>query len=447
MKACRNIFFNFLQWRVLLFILSVFLLLTGCDQKHQAPRQQHISDVSTVTIQPEKVILTSELPGRTSAYAIAEIRPQVSGIIEKRMFEEGADVKAGQVLYQIDSALYQAAFDQVEANHLAMKKAVDRARAALEASSADVRRLQASLGLARKNRTRYEHSFEDKIVSAVQRDQSVTEVQVLESSLSAAKAQVESNHSAVAAAKASVKEAEAALKTARINLAYCRVTAPIAGRIGRSNVTEGATVTAYQPVPLATIQQLDPIYADIPQSTAELLRLKHSGLNRKLEGLDKVKLILEDSSEYPLEGTLKFSDITVDPTTGSVILRVVFPNPDHVLLPGMFVRTKIIEGVRDQALLVPQQGVSRDHKGNPFALIVNAESKVESRMLTLDRALGDQWLILDGLAPNDHVIVEGTQMLRPGMSVNARQIDLNQKGSGSSVSPNRQSDHQRNGGV
>lgn len=361
------------------------------------------------------------------------------------MFEEGADVKAGQVLYQIDSALYQAACDQAEASLSAMKKAVDRARSALAASSADVRRLMASLELARKNRKRYEHSFEDKIVSAVQRDQRVTEVHVLESSLSAAKAQVESNHSAVAAAKASVKAAEAALKTARINLAYCRVTAPIAGRIGRSTVTEGATVTAYQPVPLSTIQQLDPIYADIPQSTAELLRLKHSGLNRNLAGLNKVKLILEDNTEYPLDGTLKFSDITVDPTTGSVILRVVFPNPDHVLLPGMFVRTKIIEGIRDQAILVPQQGVSRDHKGKPFALIVNSESKAESRMLTIDRALGDKWLILEGLAPDDRVIVEGTQMLRPGMSVKETPIDLNQKDT--SVSPKHQSDSQRNGGA
>jgi len=442
MKEYLNIIFYVRQWRVLL--LAIIVLTTGCDRKHQAPIRQHVPNVSTVTIQTEKVVLTTELPGRTSAYAIAEIRPQVSGIIEKRMFEEGADVKAGQVLYQIDSALYQAAVDQVEASHLAMKKAVDRARAALEASSADVRRLMANLELARKNRTRYETSYEDKIVSAVQRDQRVTEVYVLESSLSAAKAQVESNHSAVAAAKASVKEAEAALKTARINLAYCRVTAPIDGRIGRSNVTEGATVTAYQPLPLATIQQLDPIYADIPQSTAELLRLKHSGLNRKLVGLNKVKLILEDNTEYPLEGTLKFSDITVDPTTGSVILRVVFPNPDHVLLPGMFVRTKIIEGERDQAILIPQQGVSRDHKGNPFALIVNAESKVESRMLTLDRALGDQWLILEGIAPDDHVIVEGLQMLRPGTTVNATTIDLNQKDSESSEG---QSDSHQNGGA
>jgi len=211
------------------------------------------------------------------------------------------------------------------------------------------------------------------------------------------------------------------VETARINLGYCRVTAPISGRIGRSNVTDGAIVTAYQPLALATIQQLDPIYVDVPQSTTELLRLKRrlkdGSLNQNGTEQNNVKLILEDSTAYPPEGTLQFRDVTVDPTTGSVILRVVFTNPQGVLLPGMFVRAMIKEGVKEHAILVLQQGVSRDRKGNPFALIVNAEGKVGLRMLTLDRAIGDKWLVLAGLAPGDRVIVEGLQRVRPGMPV------------------------------
>lgn len=413
--------------RILVFFMGTLisgLSLTGCNKPQSAgppPNAPH--EVGIVTVAPERVSLTTELPGRTSPKLIAEIRPQVGGLIQKRLFTEGSEVKAGQILYQIDPATYEAALDNATANHLAMVKSVNQARAALDASIADVARLQASMELAQTNRQRYEESFKDRSVSAIQHDQAVTEAKVAESTLVAAKAQVASNREAVAVAMATIQQAEAALKTARINLGYTKVTAPISGRIGKSNVTDGAIVTAYQPMALATIQQLDPIYVDVPQSTTDLLRLK----NRLKRGLlsthekdqNKVNLILEDGTPYPQEGTLQFSDVTVDSSTGSVILRAVFANPDDTLLPGMFVRAVIQEGVNDKAILIPQQGVSRDPKGNPFALIVDAESKSGLRPLSLDRAIGNKWLVSDGLAPGDRLIVEGLKMLRPGTAVKA----------------------------
>ena len=224
------------------------------------------------------------------------------------------------------------------------------------------------------------------------------------------------------------------VETARINLNYTRVVSPISGRIGTSTVTDGAIVTAYQPMALATIQQLDPIYVDVPQSTTELLRLERrleeGRLNRDGTNLNKVQLILEDGTTYPLEGTLQFRDVSVDPTTGSVILRMVFPNPNGVLLPGMFVRAVVKEGVNDQAILIPQQAVSRDPKGNPLALIVDAAGKVEQRMLSLDRAIGDQWLVSSGLAPGDRVIAEGMQKVRPGAAVKEVPFDDGQEAAG-----------------
>jgi len=399
------------------------LLFVGCDRstKHQGPPP--VPEVATVTIQPQKQVLTTELPGRTAAFRIAEIRPQVSGLIQKRLFTEGSDVEAGQVLYQIDPAPFQAALDNATANLAVTRKSADRARAALEAGIAGVTQQQATLELARTNRRRFEDAFKGRAVSTSQRDQAVTNANVAEATLRAAEAQLKSDRAAVAVAEAAIHQAEAAVETTRINLGYTKVTAPISGRIGRSSVTEGAIVTAYQAVALATIQQLDPIYVDVPESTTELLRLKrrlkdgrlkHDGTNQ-----DKVKLILEDGTPYPMEGRLQFSGVTVDPTTGSVILRVVVPNPEGVLLPGMFVQAVIKEGVDEQAILVPQQGVSRDHKGNPFALIVTAEGKVALRMLTFDRAIGDKWLVSTGIAPGDRVIVEGIQMVRPGAAVKA----------------------------
>jgi membrane fusion protein (multidrug efflux system) len=416
-----------------LFVAAVLvgLLPSGCDRQTQSQPSPSVPEVATVTVSTQSVVLTTELPGRTSSYLVAEIRPQVNGLIQKRVFTEGADVKAGQVLYQIDPAPFQAALDNAAANLAAMQKTADRARAALDATIAGVTRQRATLELARTNRERFEEVFKDRAVSASQRDQAVTEAELAEAALQAAEAQVESDRKAVAAAEATIQQAEAALETTRINLGYTKITAPISGRIGRSSVTEGAIVTAYQPMALAMIQQLDPVYVDVRQSTSELLRLKRSlndgRLNQNGRNQNKVGLVLEDGTAYPPEGTLQFRDVTVDPTTGSVILRVVFPNPEGVLLPGMFVRAVVKEGIHEQAILVPQQAVSRDPKGNPLALIVDAEGKVVQRILTIDRAIGDKWLVSAGLAPGDRIIVEGTQRVRPGASVKEVPFDARGK--------------------
>jgi membrane fusion protein (multidrug efflux system) len=378
-----------------------------------------------VTVEPQEVVLTSELPGRTSAYLVAEIRPQVNGLLQKRLFTEGAFVEAGQELYQIDPAPYQAALDNANASLLVAREAADRARAGLAVSTADLKRHTAVLTLAKTNLERYENLVKTKAVSVMQRDQAATDVDVAEAGLRTAEAQVECDREAIEAAEAAIQQAEAALETARINLGYTKITAPISGRIGRSQVTEGAIVTAYQPVPLATIQQLDPIYVDVPQSTAELNRLRRSFASGSLkDGTDKVRIIMEDGTAYPLEGSLKFRDVTVDPTTGSIILRIVVPNPDGMLLPGMFVRAIVEEGVQDQAILVPQQAVSRSSKGDPVALIVDAEGKVQPRSLTTGRAIGNQWLITSGLTHGDRVIVEGIQKARPGMVVKPIPFDV-----------------------
>jgi membrane fusion protein (multidrug efflux system) len=420
------------------------LLLGGCERP-QPPPPPPVPEVATVTVRPQQVVLTSELPGRTSAYLVAEIRPQVNGLIQKRLFTEGSDVKAGEVLYQIDPALFQAALDNAKANLDYMRKAVDRAQAVLEASIAGVTRQQATLKLARTNLQRMEELFKDRAVSASQRDQAVTEAEVATAGLRAAEAQVESDRKAIAAAEAAIQQAEAALETARINLGYTRITAPISGRIGKSNVTVGALVTAHLPLAfsmaLATIQQLDPIYVDVPQSTTEMLqlqqRLKAGRLAPDGRNQNKVKLLLEDGTAYPLEGTLQFRDVTVDPTTGSVILRIVFPNPEGVLLPGMFVRVVVKEGINKQAILIHQQAVSRDPKGNPIALIVDAEGKAGHRMLNLDRAIGDQWLVTSGLSPGDRVIIEGIQRVRPGASVKVVPFEAGRKNFGTPESTAR----------
>jgi membrane fusion protein (multidrug efflux system) len=374
-----------------------------------------------VTQQPR--LLTTELPGRTSPYLIAEIRPQVSGLIQKRLFTEGSDVKAGEELYKIDPAPFQAAMDHAEATLEASRKAADQARAALSAALAGVARQQATLTFARANRKRFEELLKEKAVSSSDCEQAVTAADVAEASLKAAESEVESAKGAVAAAEASIQQASAAVEIARINLAYTTIKAPISGRIGKSSVTDGAIVTAYQPIPLATLQQLDPIYVDVPESTAKLLRLKRRLEEGQLQAngtdLSRVRIFQEDGSAYPLEGTLQFRDVSVDPTTGSVILRMVFPNPDGVLLPGMFVRALIKEGINEKALLVPQQCVSRDPKGNAVAFVVTKEEIVEQRILLLDREIGNQWLVISGLAPGDRVIMEGFQKVRPGDKVNA----------------------------
>jgi membrane fusion protein (multidrug efflux system) len=378
-------------WRAILAAMLSGLLLTSCQPEQQgAPPSAPPPKVAVVAVQPQQILLTTELPGRTSGYRIAEIRPQVNGLIQKRLFTEGADVKAGAVLYQIDPAPFQAA--------------LGNAKAALGRS-------EASLPAARSRVARYQELLSDKAVSQQEYDDAAAALQQ---------------------AEADVQYWKATVETARINLAYTRITAPISGRIGLSTVTEGAIVTAYQPVALATIQQMDPIYVDVPQSTSDLLRLKRrladGELNQNTRQQSKVGLVMEDGTAYPLEGTLQFRDVTVDPSTGSVILRAVFPNPEGFLLPNMFVRAVMKEGVDEHALLIPQQAVSRDPKGNPVALIVDDDGKVQQRMLAVDRAIKDKWLVTSGLAAGDRVIVEGIQKVRPGVSVQAVPFESDAQG-------------------
>lgn len=384
---------------ILLVITVLTLLVLGCGRK-QDSRPSTVPEVVTVKVQPQQLVLTTELPGRTSAYLVAEIRPQVNGIIQKRLFTEGSDVKAGQVLYQIDPAPFQAA---------------------LESASASLAKSEANLPAVRARAERHRALLTEKAVSQQDYDD---------------------KEAALKQAEADIAYGKASVETARINLGYTRVTAPISGRIGKSNMTDGTLVTAYQPLVLATIQQLDPIYVDVPQSISELLRLKRrlddGRLNQNGTNQSKVKLILEDGTAYPLEGTFQFRDVTVDPTTGSVVLRAVFPNSEGVLLPGMFVRAVVKEGINEQAILIPQQAVSRDPKGNPLALIVDGEGKVQQRMLTLDRAIGDKWLVSSGLASGDSVIIEGVQKVRPGATVKVVSFDSARKAdaeSGNSARP------------
>lgn len=357
-------------------LLAAAALAGACKSK---PMPVAVPEVAVVVLQTERLALTTELPGRTTAYLVAEIRPQVNGILQKRLFTEGSDVQAGSVLYQIDPAPYQAAFEQAKAALAVAESRVPSARSRSER----FKNLVAINAVGQQD-------YEDAVA-------------------------------ALATAEASVSSARAALDSARINLEYTPIKSPISGRIGRSSVTVGALVNAYQGNPLAVVQQLDPIYVDVIQSSAEILRLRRnmeSGqLKQDKEAWSRVSLKLEDGTPYPMEGVLQFRDITVDPTTGSVTLRAVFPNPDVLLLPGMFVRAAIEEGVNDRALLVPQQGVSRDTKGNPYALTVNGENKVEQRPLELDRTIGDRWLVRKGLAAGDRVIVEGQLRIRPGTTV------------------------------
>jgi len=372
------------EWSSVLTALFCSLLLFGCGRGQQS-LPSAVPEVATVTVQPQELVLTTELPGRTCPYLVSEIRPQVNGIIQKRLFTEGSDVKANDVLYQIDPAPFQAALDSARAN---------------------LAKSEANLPVTRLRFERYKQLLAEKAVSQQDYDD---------------------REAALKQAEADIEYCKAAVDTARINLDYTRVTAPISGRIGKSNITDGALVTAYQALPLATIQQLDPIYVDVPQSTSDLLRLKRRLEDKRLHqngtNQNSVKAILEDSTEYPLNGSLQFRDITVDPTTGSVVLRAVFPNQEGVLLPGMFVRAVVIEGTNEQAILIPQQAVSRDPKGNPVTLIVDAEEKIQQRRLTLDRAIGDKWLVSSGLAPGDRVVVEGMQKVRPGASVRVTPFD------------------------
>ncbi|MGA4475217.1 efflux RND transporter periplasmic adaptor subunit [Ectopseudomonas chengduensis] len=347
-------------------IAMAMLSLTGC-QESSAPQTQQTPQVGVVTLEAKPFALTSEVPGRTSAYRIAEVRPQVNGIIQKRLFTEGSEVKAGQQLYQIDPATYEATFKSAQATQLSAKSLADR----------------------------YKLLVADKAVSQQAYDE----------------------------ARAASLKADAALEQARIDLRYTRVMAPISGRIGRSAVTEGALVSNGQASAMATIQQLDPIYVDVTQSSKELLRLRRDlaegRLQKASDSAAKVALKLEDGSRYAHEGTLEFSEVAVDESTGSVTLRAVFPNPDHLLLPGMFVHAELLSGVKENAILAPQQGVTRNQRGEPTAMVVNAENKVEQRVLKADRTAGNAWLVEDGLKDGDRLITEGLQFVQPGAEVKA----------------------------
>lgn len=348
-------------------VLCFAALLVGCGEQSAPEQQQPAPKVGIVTLQTEPYALTTELPGRTRAYRIAEVRPQVSGIIQKRLFAEGSEVKAGQQLYQIDAAVYEATLKSAQAQLASTKSLADR----------------------------YADLVKDQAVSRQAYDE----------------------------ARAASLQAEAEVERARIDLRYTKVLAPISGRIGRSAVTEGALVSNGQAQELATIQQLDPIYVDVTQPARDLLALRRDleqgRLQKAGDNAAKVTLTLEDGSQYAHEGTLEFSEVSVDPGTGSVTLRATFPNPDRLLLPGMFVHAELVAGLKKEAILVPQQGVTRNAKGEATAMLVNAENKVEVRTLKVRSTVGNRWLVEEGLQPGDRVITEGLQFIQPGVEVNA----------------------------
>ncbi|HHT0057330.1 TPA: multidrug efflux RND transporter periplasmic adaptor subunit AcrA [Raoultella planticola] len=364
-------------------MLSGSLALTGCDDKPAQQGAQHMPEVGIVTLKSAPLQITTELPGRTSAYRVAEVRPQVSGIILKRHFTEGSDIQAGVSLYQIDPATYQASY---------------------ESAKGDLAKAQAAANIAQLTVKRYQKLLGTKYISQQDYDTAVADAQ--------------QSNAAVVAAKAAVE-------TARINLAYTKVTSPISGRIGKSAVTEGALVQNGQATALATVQQLDPIYVDVTQSSNDFLRLKQELANGTLKqenGKAKVELVTNDGLKYPQGGTLEFSDVTVDQTTGSITLRAIFPNPDHTLLPGMFVRARLQEGTNPDALLVPQQGVTRTPRGDASVMVVGEGDKVEVRQVTATQAIGDKWLVTSGVKSGDRVIVSGLQKVKPGVQVKAQEV-------------------------
>lgn len=364
-------------------VIAAFTLSACGQAESQAaakPGAAPAAPVGVLTLQPQRVELSAELAGRTVAYQTAEVRPQVSGIVKTRAFTEGSDVKTGQVLYQIDPASYQAALDSAKA---ALAKA------------------EANATTARLKAGRYDELAGIDAVSKQLRDDA---------------------RAAQQQAQADVAAATAAVRTAQIDLDRTRVSAPIAGRIGRSAVTPGALVTANQAGAMATLQQLDPIYVDVTQTSAELLRLQRQladgTLQRDAAGQARVKLLLEDGTTYALDGQLQFSELQVDPASGSVTLRAKFPNPKRQLLPGMYVRAQVQSGVQAQGLLVPQAAVSRDAKGNATAMVIK-DGKAEPRQLQTGAVINGQWLVTAGLAAGDQLIVDGLQRLRPGAPVQA----------------------------
>lgn len=351
------------------------VLLAGCDKSQSSAVEKPAVEVGIYTVKAEALTLTTDLPGRTSAFRVAEVRPQVSGILQKRLFEEGSEVKQGQQLYQIDPATYQA----------------------------ELAKARASLGTAEKLAQRYERLLKTNAVSRQQYDD----------------------------ADATWRQAQAEVQVAEINVRYTRVLAPVSGRIGRSAVTEGALVTNGQATELATVTQLDPIYVDVTQPITRILGLQRAlasgGLQSTGENQAQVNLSLDDGSSYPLPGVLKFSEVSVDQGTGSVTLRAVFPNPEHKLLPGMFVHAELKEGVKEGAKLVPQQAIIRDSRGVATAWVLKADNTVELRDLQTLRTVGNAWLVGKGIEAGDKVVTEGLQRLKPGTQVKpteASNVDL-----------------------
>lgn len=360
--------------------LAAALVLAACDKQEIAPAApQAPPRVGVVVVETEPVSITTELPGRTTPFLIAEVRPQVGGIIRKRLFTEGAEVAEGEVLYEIDDATY---------------------RSAVETAQANLARAEANVAAARARAKRFEELTRANAVSKQSLDDAVA---------------------ALKQAEAEVAAGKAALTRARIDLDYTKLKSPIPGRIGRSAVTPGALVTANQGEALATVQQLDPIYVDLTQSSADLLKLRKAlesgSIEQSQNGRAPVTLLLDDGSTYGHEGELAFSEVSVDPGTGTVTLRAVFPNPDKGLLPGMYVRAVLEQGVAPDAIRLPHRAVSRDARGRAVAMVVNAENTIEARELVISRALGDAWIVSGGLAAGDRVVVEGLQMIRPGAQV------------------------------
>jgi membrane fusion protein (multidrug efflux system) len=366
-----------LHSRLLAALFTATVLLSACEEQKTAPLQPPPTQVTVVTLKSEAVTLTRELPGRTNAFAVAEVRPQVTGIVKERLFTEGSEVAAGQPLYQLDDATYRAA-------HNSARALLARAQAAQE--------------IARLNANRARELIKTNAMSKQDYDTALaTELQ----------------------AAADVGVAEAQVASTAVQLAYARIASPIDGRIGRSAVTQGALVTADQDAPLATIQQLDPIYVDLTRSASELLELRRQlaqGAVRQADGIP-VSIVLEDGTQYQQQGKLMFSEVSVDPMTGSYALRVLVPNPDHLLMPGMYVRALLSNAVLEQGLLVPQKGISRDLKGDAVAMVVTGQGTVEERRVAVSRTIGDRWLVDSGLAAGDRVIVEGLQKIAPGMTV------------------------------
>lgn len=359
-------------------LMITALLLSGCDNSGDQQMHAPIPQVTVHVVSNAPLSITTELPGRTTAFRVAEVRPQVSGIILKRNFTEGADISSGQSLYQIDPATYQAAYSSAKG---------------------DESKAQAAASIAHLTVKRYVPLLGTKYISQQDYDQAVANARQ---------------------ADADVMAARAAVESARINLAYTKVTSPISGRIGKSSVTEGALVTNGQSDAMATVQQLDPIYVDVTQSSSDFMRLKQESLQQGNEA-KSVQLLMENGQPYALKGSLQFSDVTVDESTGSITLRAIFPNPQHVLLPGMFVRARIDEGVNPNAMLVPQQGLTRTPRGDATVLLVNDKNQVETRSVVATQAIGDQWLITSGLKAGEKVVISGLQKIRPGVTVKAEE--------------------------